>query len=70
MLKLDAEEHALLQPLCLITTKPAMYVANVAEGGFSNNPLLTRLEEYAAKEGAPVVPICAAHRSGNRRACR
>ena len=60
MLKLDADQLALLQPLCLLTIKPAMYVANVAEGGFSNNPLLTRLEEFAAKEGAPVVPICAA----------
>jgi GTP-binding protein YchF len=50
----------LLKPLCLLTIKPAMYVANVAEGGFSNNPLLARLEEFAAREGAPVVPICAA----------
>src|SRR3989338_5157266 len=60
MLKLDTEQLALLQPLCLLTIKPAMYVANVAEGGFSNNPLLARLEEFAATEGAPVVPICAA----------
>ena len=60
MMKLDAVQLALLKPLCLLTIKPAMYVANVAENGFSNNPLLARLEEYAAKEGAPVVPICAA----------
>jgi ribosome-binding ATPase len=60
MLKLDADQLALLKPLCLLTIKPAMYVANVAEGGFSNNPLLTRLEEFATTEGAPVVPICAA----------
>ncbi len=60
MLKLDAEQSILLKPLCLLTIKPAMYVANVAEDGFSNNPLLARLEEFAAKEGAPVVPICAA----------
>ncbi len=60
MMKLDADQLALLKPLCLLTVKPAMYVANVAENGFSNNPLLARLEEFAAKEGAPVVPICAA----------
>ena len=60
MMKLDAEQLTLLKPLCLLTIKPAMYVANVAEKGFSNNPLLTRLEEFAAREGAPVVPICAA----------
>ena len=60
MMNLDAAQLALLKPLCLLTIKPAMYVANVAEKGFSNNPLLARLEEYAAKEGAPVVPICAA----------
>ena len=60
MLKLDAEQLASLKPLCLLTVKPAMYVANVAEDGFKNNPLLTRIEELAAREGAPVVPICAA----------
>jgi len=43
-----------------MTSKPAMYVANVAEHGFTNNPLLALVEEYARKEGAPVVPICAA----------
>ena len=60
MMKLDAEQVALLKPLCLLTIKPAMYVANVAEDGFKNNPLLTRLEEFAVHEGAPVVAICAA----------
>ena len=40
--------------------KPTMYVANVAEHGFRDNPLLARVEAHAAKEGAPVVPICAA----------
>jgi len=60
MMKLDAEQVVLLKPLCLLTIKPAMYVANVAEDGFKNNPLLTRLEEFAAHEGAPVVAICAA----------
>ncbi len=60
MMKLDAAQLASLKPLCLLTIKPAMYVANVAEDGFKNNPLLTRLEEFAAREGAPVVAICAA----------
>lgn len=60
MMKLDAEQINALKPLCLLTIKPAMYVANVAEDGFENNPLLTRLQEFAAIEGAPVVAICAA----------
>ncbi len=63
LMKLDAEEKLLLKPLCLMTLKPAMYVANVAEDGFKNNPLLTRLEEFAAREGAPVIPICASMES-------
>jgi len=57
---LSKEEQAVLKPLFLMTSKPAMYVANVAERGFQNNPLLAQVEEYAKKEGAPVVPICAA----------
>ena len=63
LMKLDAEQKLLLKPLCLMTLKPAMYVANVAEDGFKNNPLLTRLEEFAAREGAPVVAICASMES-------
>ena len=58
--ELSKEERALLRPLFLLTMKPTMYVANVAENGFENNPLLERVEEYARKENAPVVPICAA----------
>jgi GTP-binding protein YchF len=57
---LDQEEKALIKPLCLLTVKPAMYVANVSDTGFENNPYLTRLTEFAAKEGAPVVALCAA----------
>jgi hypothetical protein len=57
---LSKEEQAVLKPLFLMTSKPAMYVANVAERGFAGNPLLAKVEEYAQKEGAPVVPICAA----------
>ena len=57
---LSKDEFALLKPLFLLTTKPTMYVANVSERGFNNNPLLTRVEEYAKKEGAPVVAVSAA----------
>jgi len=53
------EEQAVLKPLCLITAKPAMFVGNVAEDGFENNPYLDRLKEYAATQKAPVVAICA-----------
>ncbi len=58
--KLDEEEKAALKPLCLLTIKPAMYVANVNDDGFENNPLLDRVRTYAAAENAPVVAICAA----------
>jgi GTP-binding protein YchF len=53
------EEQAVLKPLCLITAKPAMFVANVAENGFENNPHLDRLRAYADKQRAPVVAISA-----------
>jgi len=53
------EELPLLKQFFLITAKPAMFVANVAEDGFENNPLLDRLKEYAAAQKAPVVAICA-----------
>ena len=53
------EEQAVLKPLCLITAKPAMFVGNVSETGFENNPLLARLQDYAAAQKAPVVAICA-----------
>ena len=59
-LGLDKEQASLLQPLCLLTAKPAVYVANVDEHGFTDNPLLDRVREYAARENAPVVAICAA----------
>jgi len=53
------EELAVMKPLFLLTMKPTMYVANVAENGFRDNPLLAKIEAYAKKEGAPVVAICA-----------
>ena len=59
-LALSVEEMALIRPLCLITAKPAMYVANVAEHGFTGNPLLDQLTSYARGQNAPVVAICAA----------
>lgn len=60
---LDQDEINLIKPLCLLTVKPAMYVANVAENGFDNNPHLQRLQELAARENAPVVALCAAMES-------
>jgi GTP-binding protein YchF len=59
-LKLTDEENLILKPLCLITAKPAMYIANVKEDGFENNPHLEAVLQHAAKEGAPVVAVCAA----------
>ncbi|WP_199052522.1 redox-regulated ATPase YchF [Aquitalea sp. ASV15] len=59
-LDLSDEEKAILKPLCLLTIKPAMYVANVAEDGFSNNPYLDKLQALGEREGAPVVALCAA----------
>ncbi|MGL6290432.1 MAG: redox-regulated ATPase YchF [Silanimonas sp.] len=53
------DEKLLLKPLCLLTIKPAMYVGNVLEDGFENNPHLDRLREFAAREHAPVVAVCA-----------
>ncbi|MFZ9789106.1 MAG: redox-regulated ATPase YchF [Burkholderiaceae bacterium] len=54
------EEKALLKPLCLITAKPTMYVANVRDDGFKDNPHLERVMALAQSEGSVVVPICAA----------
>jgi hypothetical protein len=57
---LSSDERALLKPIFLLTMKPALYVANVAEHGFVENPLLRAVENHARREGAPVVAICAA----------
>jgi len=54
------EERVVLKPLFLLTMKPSLYVANVAEHGFEGNPLLGAVEARAKQEGAPVVAICAA----------
>ena len=57
---LSAEQMKLLYDLHLLTAKPAMYIANVAEDGFENNPHLDIVRNRAAEEGAIVVPVCAA----------
>jgi hypothetical protein len=59
-LGLDKEEMAIIYPLHLITAKPAMFVANVSDTGFTNNPLLDQLTEFANKQNAPIVAISAA----------
>ncbi|MBT3066911.1 redox-regulated ATPase YchF [Rhodoferax sp. U11-2br] len=58
-LDFSKEELPLLKQFFLITAKPAMFVANVAEDGFTNNPLLDRLTAYANAQNAPVVAISA-----------
>jgi GTP-binding protein YchF len=58
-LEFSEEEALLIKPLCLLTAKPALYVGNVLENGFHDNPHLARLEEHAAREGAPVIAVCA-----------
>lgn len=57
---LDAEERAHLRELFLLTLKPLMYIANVREDGFTDNPHLDAVRARAAAEGAEVVPVCAA----------
>jgi GTP-binding protein YchF len=59
-LSMDAAERPLLRELHLITVKPLMYVANVAENGFKDNPYLDVVQKRADAEGADVVPVCAA----------
>ena len=57
---LDKEELQAIKSYNFLTLKPTMYIANVNEDGFENNPYLDRVREIAAKEGAVVVPVCAA----------
>lgn len=58
-LALNEEEKILLSSLHLLTAKSLMYVANVAENGFKDNPLLDKLALFAEQEGAPLLPVCA-----------
>lgn len=57
---LDEDQQQMLKPLCLMTAKPTMYIANVDEGGFENNPHLTVVENLATEENSELVVICAA----------
>ncbi|MFV0478472.1 MAG: redox-regulated ATPase YchF [Parahaliea sp.] len=57
-LSFDEGEYALLKTLHLLTIKPTMYIANVDENGFDNNPHLDTVQEIASNEGAVVVTIC------------
>ena len=57
---LDDQERAIVRELQLLTMKPVLYVANVNETGFQNNPLLKAVEDLARSEGAQVVSVCAA----------
>ena len=59
-LDFSKEEWALLKPFYLITAKPVLYVANVKEGGFDNNPYVEVVRSHAAAEKAEVVAVCAA----------
>jgi hypothetical protein len=59
-LELPATERESLRELFLLTAKPVLYIANVAEDGFSDNPLLEQVREIARREGAQAVPVCAA----------
>jgi ribosome-binding ATPase len=59
-LSYNEEEKALIDHLHLITIKPMLYIANIAEGGLDNNPLLEEIRRVAEAENASVVPMCAA----------
>jgi len=59
-LALEKDEKVLLRDLHLLTDKPCMYIANVAENGFENNPMLEQVSKLAAEEKAVVVAVCAA----------
>ena len=59
-LELDRDQKKLVSDLHLLTMKPVEYIANVAEDGFENNPLLDQVREFAKGDKASVVPVCAA----------
>jgi GTP-binding protein YchF len=59
-LQLDDNEHPMMHELHMLTAKPVMYIANVDEGGFEDNPHLDAVRAYAQAEGAEVVAVCAA----------
>jgi len=57
-MELSDEDQVLIRELCLLTVKPTMYIANVSEDGFDNNPYLDQVRAIAEAENAVVVPIC------------
>jgi len=59
LLEFNEDELKLLRSMQLLTSKPVLYVANVNENGFSENPYLTQLEDFASKENSQVVAVCA-----------
>ena len=59
----DEDEWAVVSKMQMITSKPTMYIANVSEDGFENNPFLDKVAELAAKENASVVSVCASMES-------
>ncbi len=59
-LEMTEDERTELRDLFLLTAKPTMYIANVAEDGFADNPALDAVREFAGAEGSEVVPVCAA----------
>ena len=59
-MNLSDEDKLLIRDLHLLTVKPTMYIANVTEDGFDNNPLLEKVQQFAEQEGAEVVAVCAA----------
>ena len=59
-MRLSEDEQLEIRELFLLTAKPTMYIANVSEDGFENNPYLDVVRELAEQEGSEVVPVCAA----------
>jgi GTP-binding protein YchF len=57
-MNLDKDQMALIRELCLLTVKPTMFIANVSEDGFENNPHLDTVRQIAESENSVVVPIC------------
>lgn len=63
LMPLNEEEKTALRRLCLITLKPVLYIANVDDNGYENNPLLDRVKDFVASENASLVALCAATES-------
>ncbi|MBI2786326.1 MAG: redox-regulated ATPase YchF [Legionella longbeachae] len=59
-LELSTEEELITRRLFLLTAKPVLYIANVDDNGYENNPMLDKVQELAQKEQASIVALCAA----------